>query len=94
MALFMNRPSMNLRAAPARSAAASRLDHARLRIDADDLPAIGREADRQNARPGADIEQALASIEAKLLSDRSEERRPIGQPGIFVISDSGGEPSH
>ena len=42
------------------------LDHARLRIDADDLPAIGRKADRQNARPGADIEQALTPVQAQL----------------------------
>ena len=45
---------------------AGRLDHPRLRIDADDLPAIGRKADRQNAGSGADIEQALASIQAEL----------------------------
>ena len=70
------------------------LDHARLRIDADDLPAVGRKADRQNARTGADVEQALTSIKAELLRDRSEERRPIRRPGAFIISDSGGEASH
>ena len=44
---------------------ARRLDHARLRVDADDLPAIRLEADRENARPGADIEQALAAVELR-----------------------------
>ncbi len=43
------------------------LDHARLWIDADDLPAIRRKADRQNARPGADIEQALTSVQGRAL---------------------------
>ena len=70
------------------------LDHARLGIDADDLPAIGRKADRQNARPGADVEQALTPVEAELKRDRSEERRPVGRSRAFVISDSGGEASH
>ena len=90
-----NRPSMNLTATPARSAAARAASTiARLRIDADDLAAIGRKADRQNARPGADIEQALASIEAELLCDGGEERRAIGRPGALVIGDGGGEASH
>ena len=70
------------------------LDHARFGIDADDLPAIGRKADCQNARPGADIEQALSPVEAKLLRDRLEEGRAVGRPGVFVIGDSGGEASH
>jgi hypothetical protein len=42
------------------------LDHPRLRIDADDLAAIGRKADRQNAQAGADIEQAVTPVQAKL----------------------------
>ncbi len=73
---------------------ASGLDHARLWIHADDLPAKVREANRQNARSGADIEQALTSVQAKLKRDPSEERRAIGRPGAFVIGDSGGEASH
>ena len=70
------------------------LDHARFGIDADDLPAVGRKANRQNARPGADIEQALTPVEAKLKRDGFEERRAIGRPGVFVIGDGGGEASH
>jgi hypothetical protein len=42
---------MNDAAMRARSAAARRLDHPRLRIDADPLPAIGLESDRQDAGP-------------------------------------------
>ena len=70
------------------------LDHARLGIDADDLAAIRRKANRQNAWPGADVEQALASIEAELFRDGGEKRRSIRRAGAFVIGDGGGEASH
>src|SRR5580698_575286 len=73
---------------------ASGLDHARLRIHADDLPAKAREADSQNARSGADIEQALTSVEAELKRYPSEERGTVGRPGGFVVGDGGGEASH
>ena len=73
---------------------ARRLDHPRLRIDADNLPAEGRKADRQDARPGADIEQALTPIQPKRSRYGLEEGRAIRRSGAFVIGDSGGEASH
>ena len=73
---------------------ASGLDHARLRIHADDLPAKAHEAKGQNARSGADIEQALTSIQAQLKRNPSEERCAVRRPGAFVIGDGRGEASH
>ncbi len=46
------------------------LDHARLRIDAENLPAIRRKADRQDARPSADIEQALGLRRGRVVALR------------------------
>ncbi len=73
---------------------ARRLDHARLRVDADDLPAIGPEADREDARPGADIEQALAAVEPELFGGGGEKRRSVRRSRALVIGDGGGEASH
>src|ERR1700677_2180326 len=42
------------------------LDHARLRIDAENLAAIRRKADGQDAGTSADIEHALIPVQAKL----------------------------
>ena len=70
------------------------LDHPRLRIDTDDLPAIGRKADRQDAGPSADIEKTLTPVQPHLERYGFEKRCAIRRPGAFVIGDSGGEASH
>jgi hypothetical protein len=71
-----------------------RLHHRRLRIDADDLPAIGLKSDRQDARASPDIEQALAAVEAESFCSGGKERRPIGRPSVLLIGDGGSETSH
>ena len=70
------------------------LDHCWLRIDADDLAAVGRNADRQNARPRADVEQTLAAVESELNRDLRKERGAIRRPGALVVGNCGGEASH
>jgi hypothetical protein len=70
------------------------LDHPRLRIDTDHLVAIRRKADRQNARPGADIEKTLTPVQPHLERNGFEKRCAIGRPGAFIIGDGGGEASH
>jgi hypothetical protein len=44
-----------------------RIDPSPLWIDPDDVPAIGRETDRQNAWPSPDVEETPTSIKTELL---------------------------
>ena len=75
-------------------ACAGGLDHRGLRVDADDLAAEGRKADRQKSRPRADVEKARSGLEGEPPGDRGKERRAVRRPGGLVIVDGGGEASH
>ena|SRR5579863_7997392 len=85
---------MKVASTAARGGGPGGLDHRRLRVDADHFAAIRRKADREQAGPCADVEQALPAVEPEFARNRGEERRAVRRPGDFVIGDGGGEASH